>query len=400
MGAERGHRARPRDGGRLGPSPTPGSRRGCRRPRGRTAGRRPPSRTWPAGWGCQTSSARWCSCAWRWSSTPAWPPSAREPRATPALPYPTFALALTLFEHPTWDALAPDGPLRAWRLIEVHQRGEERLLSSPLRIDERILHHAKGLACVDERLAPLACADAVRRRGGVTPGRPPSGRSRTPSAGRARGRDGAFIYLLGSDPEAGRELAEGASSALGLLLRRLSTRVLEAPEAEADALARLLRRECLLGPLALYLDARELEPAAAPAPGIPGRLAGPGGGPLFVGLEEIPTRRAPGRSDAGRRAADAGRAAGGLGRGARPRRGRPAGPAREPVPPGPVGPPQDRPRGEQRRPSRPPGVPDAALGRLPARRPGPGSSRWPSAWSRARPGTTSSCRRRSSPCSD
>src|SRR5262245_44777594 len=70
-------------------------------------------------------------------------------------PYPTFALAFTLFDHPTWDALSPDGPLRAWRLIEVHQRGEEPLLSSPLRIDERILHHAKGLTCVDERLGPL-----------------------------------------------------------------------------------------------------------------------------------------------------------------------------------------------------------------------------------------------------
>ena len=210
-----------------------------------------------------------------------------------ALPYPTFALALTLLEHPTWDALAPDGPLRAWRLIEVHQRGEDRLLSSPLRIDERILHHAKGLAGVDERLAPwlspMRCGDVADDTGSTAVREVADALCRA-----GEGRDGAFIYLLGSDPEAGRELAEGVSSALGLLLRRLSTRVLEAPEAEADALARLLRRECLLGPLALYLDGRELEPAAARRlPEFLDRLAGPGGGPLFVGLEEIPPDAPP-----------------------------------------------------------------------------------------------------------
>jgi ATPase family associated with various cellular activities (AAA) len=208
-------------------------------------------------------------------------------------PYPTFALALTLFEHPTWDALAPDGPLRAWRLIEVHQRSEEPLLTSLLRIDERILHHAKGLACVDERLGPLLApmpgGDVAEATGS------PAVREVADALRRAdAGRAGAFVYLLGSDPEAGRELAEGAAAASGLLLRRLSARVLEAPDAEADALARLLRRECLLAPLALYLDARELEPAAARRLSeFLGRLAGPGGGPLFVALEEVPPDAPP-----------------------------------------------------------------------------------------------------------
>ena len=33
--------------------------------------------------------------------------------------YPTFALALALFDEPIWDALSPDRPLRYWRLIEI-----------------------------------------------------------------------------------------------------------------------------------------------------------------------------------------------------------------------------------------------------------------------------------------
>ena len=39
----------------------------------------------------------------------------------PSRPYPTFALALALFDEPAWDALSPERPLRYWRLIEINQ---------------------------------------------------------------------------------------------------------------------------------------------------------------------------------------------------------------------------------------------------------------------------------------
>ena len=34
-------------------------------------------------------------------------------------PYPTFALALALFDDPRWDVLSPERPLRYWKLIEI-----------------------------------------------------------------------------------------------------------------------------------------------------------------------------------------------------------------------------------------------------------------------------------------
>ncbi|MGN6561523.1 MAG: ATP-binding protein, partial [Thermomicrobiales bacterium] len=39
----------------------------------------------------------------------------------PAMAYPTFALALAIFDEPAWSALAPEGGLRAWRLLEIAQ---------------------------------------------------------------------------------------------------------------------------------------------------------------------------------------------------------------------------------------------------------------------------------------
>src|ERR1700690_19956 len=70
-------------------------------------------------------------------------------------PFPTFALALALFDDPSWDALSPERPLRYWRLIEINQPGALPLTVSPLRADERVVDYLKGLNYLDDRLAPL-----------------------------------------------------------------------------------------------------------------------------------------------------------------------------------------------------------------------------------------------------
>ena len=64
--------------------------------------------------------------------------------------YPTFSLALGVLPESYWSALAPASPLRYWRLIEIGQGSS--LTSSPLRIDERILHYLTGVHQLDKRL--------------------------------------------------------------------------------------------------------------------------------------------------------------------------------------------------------------------------------------------------------
>jgi hypothetical protein len=70
-------------------------------------------------------------------------------------PYPTFALAMILFDDPDWGALSPEGPLRHWRLLEINQPGAQPLTTSALRADERIVNFLKGLNYLDDRLSPL-----------------------------------------------------------------------------------------------------------------------------------------------------------------------------------------------------------------------------------------------------
>mgnify|MGYP001550558406 FL=1 len=69
--------------------------------------------------------------------------------------FPTFALALALFDSPSWDALSPERPLRYWRLIEIHPSATQALTASPIRADERIVSYLKGLNFIDDRLAPF-----------------------------------------------------------------------------------------------------------------------------------------------------------------------------------------------------------------------------------------------------
>src|SRR5215475_4949798 len=69
--------------------------------------------------------------------------------------YPTFSLALAALPAPHWSALNPAAPLRRWRLIEISTQAGTSLTSSPLGIDERILHFLTGLQHLDERLTGL-----------------------------------------------------------------------------------------------------------------------------------------------------------------------------------------------------------------------------------------------------
>ncbi|XWK89405.1 MAG: ATP-binding protein [Phormidium sp.] len=64
--------------------------------------------------------------------------------------YPTFGLAAAVLEGVHWSAFTPAKALRQWRLIEVGSGGG--LMTSPLRIDERILHYLMGVQHLDNRL--------------------------------------------------------------------------------------------------------------------------------------------------------------------------------------------------------------------------------------------------------
>jgi hypothetical protein len=175
--------------------------------------------------------------------------------------YPTFALALTLFDDPAWDALAPGRPLRYWRLIEINQPGAQSLTTSTLRADERIVNYLKGLNYLDDRLAPLLSPLEV---GESQAALPPSQQGLVESIVRHLQQTAGtphlpVIQLAGPDAPSKQLVAQHAAAALGLSLYCLPAEVVPSQAAELETLARLWQRESHLLPIALYLNAHEVE---------------------------------------------------------------------------------------------------------------------------------------------
>ncbi|KQW02330.1 ATP-binding protein [Rhizobacter sp. Root1221] len=168
---------------------------------------------------------------------------------------PSFALAMSLFEEPRWDALSPHRPLRALRMIEVHQAGAMSLLNAPLRIDERIGAYVKGLNYLDERLASL-CS--------VVPAAtmlPPSQQSAADALTQwlEQPLAGHLLQLTGADDSSKRDVAAAAASACGRVLLAIAADTLPGSAEDTEQLVQLWTREATLLPIALLVHGIDSE---------------------------------------------------------------------------------------------------------------------------------------------
>ena len=168
---------------------------------------------------------------------------------------PTFSLALAAFPDAHWSALAPTSPLRYWRLIDVLDNGG--LTTSPLRIDERILHYLAGVSHMDAHLIgiikPLAPSSSLA----------PSHERLAKQIADAWSSAGhpddiPVIQLCGHDATDRRDVAAAACALLGLRLCMLSAGSLPANPGELENLVRLWEREAALEGSSLLLECHDL----------------------------------------------------------------------------------------------------------------------------------------------
>lgn len=157
----------------------------------------------------------------------------------------TFGLAFSALPEAHWSALSPDRPLRRWRLVEL-QPGDT-LLSSPLRIDERILHFLTGVASTDARLAAY-----LRPAPSAAPALPAPQAKIAASVARywELASSGSTVLkpvlLVGRSSFDQLEVARQACDSLGWELAGVSLSDVPADTAERAQFARLWNREALL----------------------------------------------------------------------------------------------------------------------------------------------------------
>ncbi len=170
---------------------------------------------------------------------------------------PTFSLALTVFPDADWSALAPNAPLRRWRLIEI--KPGESLTGSSLKIDERVLHYLAGVSYLDPRLESLL--EPLTNHHELVPSHRALAERIAASWSEASGATPLPpVQLYGQDAEAKHEISAAACSSLGLATYRLDASFVPHAPGELDAFSRLWTREAALMGSALVLDCHDLEP--------------------------------------------------------------------------------------------------------------------------------------------
>jgi hypothetical protein len=179
----------------------------------------------------------------------------------PGRRYPTFALALALFDGPVWEVMSPERPLRTWRFIEINQPSGQPLTTSAITADERIVNYLKGLNYLDDRLLPFLVPFESMA---INPDElPPSQQTAVTQIKRYwQPRDGSalpIIQLLGLDNLSKQQAAQIAAHQLNLNLYRLPVELLPTELTQLETVARLWQRESILMPVALFLDAHDAD---------------------------------------------------------------------------------------------------------------------------------------------
>lgn len=178
-------------------------------------------------------------------------------------PYPTFALALALFDDSSWDVLSPERPLRYWRLIEINQPNAQPLTVSALRADERIVNYVKGLNYLDDRLATLAVPLEIDTDHESLPHSQKTLVKTIVHHWEHANGTLPLIQLIGPDTLSKQLVAHHAAATLHRHLYRVPIEMFPQQAVDVETLARLWHRESLLLPLALYLDAQESDGSIA-----------------------------------------------------------------------------------------------------------------------------------------
>lgn len=171
----------------------------------------------------------------------------------------TFGLALKCLPSAHWSALGAQAALREWRLIEV--KPGFSLTSSPLAIDERILHYLAGLDCLDQRLA--ACVQEITPGAQLVP-------SHAQIAQQLAARFAAAVQqrlplpyaeLCGPDAADKEAIAAEACRMLGLRLYALDVEAIPTAAPDLSVFIRVLSRESLLTRGVILVRCDELDQA-------------------------------------------------------------------------------------------------------------------------------------------
>lgn len=176
--------------------------------------------------------------------------------------FPTFDIALRAFPDADWEAILPESNLRRFQLISMHNYDDIPLITTPIRIQERILHYLLGFrsamdSSLDYMVRPVQMTAAVAE----------SAKSRVSdivefyqnNASRAKL---PIFHLWGQDVDNSLIVAQQACKELEFGLWSIPGELIPSKSPEEQSMSGLLSRECFLTSNALYINTYDIDDAA------------------------------------------------------------------------------------------------------------------------------------------
>jgi ATPase family associated with various cellular activities (AAA) len=170
--------------------------------------------------------------------------------------YPTLGLALAALPDPDWRSIAPDAPLRYWRLLEIG--AGNALTMSQLKIDERILHYLLGTESIDTRLASMV--EPLTSAGNLVPSHQLLA-DRIAAIWQQKLTAGTLpvVQLSGAESDSKKSIAATVCQMCDLRAVSLSVQAIPLATDELDTFIRLWQRETILSNSILFLDGDDMD---------------------------------------------------------------------------------------------------------------------------------------------
>jgi hypothetical protein len=166
-------------------------------------------------------------------------------------PFPTLALARNLFDEPRFSALAPNAPLRRYRLIEFDGDEFGELATQRIRLARRVLQLLSGEASRQpdllQHLTPLHALD-IHASDDITVGLLREAFAGTPAP---------IVHMSGRDGNLKRCMTRQAAAEAGLTVLHLVVDDLPEAPFELTELAHLIEREARLSPFCVFVSSRQ-----------------------------------------------------------------------------------------------------------------------------------------------
>ena len=175
----------------------------------------------------------------------------------PSRRYATFSLAMAALPGAHWSALTPRSTVRRWRLIVVPETGV--LTTTPLSVDERILHFLAGAPHMDERVSAFAEALPAARFLAPTHQAIVDQIVRLWRTATETGSAVPVVQLVGVEGSDREGIVAAACTALSLRPYQIRAASLPRSPSEMDQLSRLVEREGVLANQVIVLACETLD---------------------------------------------------------------------------------------------------------------------------------------------